>query len=1034
MNNRHNLTRAAMMLLLAALTTTMVWAQSSVVYIPSKNGSTPTGSTAYDLPTSPNCGYSMSQQMYTKTEIGKSGKITSIGFYNEAPSCSRDVDIYLTSTTKESFSSTYDWVAVKATDKVFSGTIILAHDKWTVIDLDTPFEYDGTKNLIVTFDDNTDNNGAQYNSSCSGFSADTQQAVVIYNIAPTLNDPVNFDPMNPPTEDIVVIVDGKERTLQAKFPQYKRKNQILFGFETYPRPYYLTVDNITDKSAQIQCTLRGGATAWNLRYHEVGASEWTTLNGLATSSKSIEGLTAATQYEVQVQGIFAGNKQSDWTVSAPFVTMSSGEVTTIDYEFTDRNGNGWGDQAIRIVEKETGFETAYLTMLRGKKLEGTVTLSCGKEYDVQWVSRYPDDYAGYSECGFRFSYGNGDEILSRTTEDYQELRESHTLETFTADGTEYDYKMPTSVEAYDETYQGATLKWKSKDAQKWQVSISTDPNAKPEIGNLLITSTNPFVFEGLASETDHYVAMRAVETQGSGSEVTVSKQSRWTKKQKFKTKRAKERARKLRRAKIKARNKAKAELEKYVGTEKRDNLLYSQLSSKRSSVDMDIVVLRKLKGDSYLGKGTTGITSQGEGSFDNVILIPAKKGSQLVMKTMQKTGLEKKEPYSTGWIPKKELSGDPANEEEVTNNALLEAFNKSKRYQVEAYSTTNEEADVVEATDDYEQQTSQARLLNRTRGAEDDEGYLWIRHNNTDGFLYLMNLEIVEPANVEPWTIVPLAEGVMDYLIEGLTPETTYLTKVEPVYDDNTTGLSSPITAFTPRDAIYLQDDEDNSTTLAENKNQTDAVVLEGRTFYLDGRWNTLCVPFNISEDEIEGSPLENMIIMKMHDAVMEGSTLKVTFWQVNSIQAGKAYIFQYKYWDGNIHSPYFPSVTISSTAPTKYTDVNDMMNFVGTYSPYALTANDQTQLYLKNDQLWYPSAAINVNAFRGFFELKAPLTAREFVLNFEDGTTAIINPDVIDSQQPTDSSIYTLDGRKLTKRPSQKGVYLMNGKKVVIK
>lgn len=1033
MYNKHKLTRAAMMLLFIVLTTTTVWAQSSVVYIPSENGSTPTGSTAFDLPTSPNCGYSMSQQIYTKTEIGKSGKITSIGFYNVDPSCSRDVDIYLTATTKESFSSTYDWVAVRATDKVFSGTITFNNKKWTVIDLDTPFEYDGSKNLIVTFDDNTDNNGAQYKSSCSGFSVDNQQAVTICNIARTLNDPVNFDPTNPPTEDIVVIVDGKERALQAKFPQYKRKNQILFGFETYPRPYYLIVDNVTNASAQIQCTVRGGATAWNLRYRKVGTSDWTTLSDLNTRSKTIDGLTPATKYEVQVQGVFTGNKQSDWTAPAPFVTMSGDGVTTINYEFTDRDGNGWGDQAIRVVEEATGLETAYLTMLRGEKLEGTVTLSCGQKYDVQWV-RDPDDYAGYAQCGFRFSYGNGDEIFSKTTEDYQELKESHTLETFTADCTEYDYKMPTNLEAYDETYQGATLKWKSKDAQKWQVSVTTDPNAKPEDGNLIITSANPLVLEGQASETEFYVAMRAVETQGSENEVKVNKQSRWTKKMKYKTKKARARARKLRKAKIKARNKAKAELEKYVGTEIKDNLLFSKLSSKRSAVDMDKVVLRQLEGESYLGKGTNEIVSQGDGSFDNAILIPANKGSQLVMKTMQKTGLEKKEPYSTGWIPKKEFSGDPASEEEVSKKALIEALNKRKRYHVEAYSTPNEDTDVVEATDDYEQQASQARLLSRTRSAEDDEGYLWIRHNNSGGLLYLMNLEIIESADVEPWTTVPLAEGVMEYLIDGLTPETTYLAKVEPVYDDNTTGLSSPITAFTPRDAIYLLDGEDNSTTLTESINQTDDVVLEGRTFYLDGRWNTLCVPFNISEEEIEGSPLEDMVIMKMHDAVMEGSTLKVTFWQVNSIQAGKAYIFQYKYWDGDIHSPYFKSVTINSSAPTKYADENDMMNFVGTYSPYALTANDHAQLYLKNNQFWYPSATINVNAFRGFFELKAPLAAREFVLNFEDGTTAIINPDIIDPQRPTDSSIYTLDGRKLTKKPSQKGVYLLNGKKVVIK
>ena len=109
-------------------------------------------------------------------------------------------------------------------------------------------------------------------------------------------------------------------------------------------------------------------------------------------------------------------------------------------------------------------------------------------------------------------------------------------------------------------------------------------------------------------------------------------------------------------------------------------------------------------------------------------------------------------------------------------------------------------------------------------------------------------------------------------------------------------------------------------------------------------------------------------------------------------------------------------------------------MNFVGTFSPYTLTAGDKSQLYLMDNQLWYPSAAINVNAFRGFFQLKTPVAARQFVLNFSNGTTAIVNPDATDSQRPADSSIYTLDGRKLTAKPTKKGIYIMNGKKVVVK
>ena len=61
----------------------------------------------------------------------------------------------------------------------------------------------------------------------------------------------------------------------------------------------------------------------------------------------------------------------------------------------------------------------------------------------------------------------------------------------------------------------------------------------------------------------------------------------------------------------------------------------------------------------------------------------------------------------------------------------------------------------------------------------------------------------------------------------------------------------------------------------------------------------------------------------------------------------------------------------------------------------------------------------------------------REFKLSFGDdsNTTGI---DVVDSGQwigdSSSDAWYTLDGRKLSGEPTKKGMYIVNGKKVVIK
>ena len=84
----------------------------------------------------------------------------------------------------------------------------------------------------------------------------------------------------------------------------------------------------------------------------------------------------------------------------------------------------------------------------------------------------------------------------------------------------------------------------------------------------------------------------------------------------------------------------------------------------------------------------------------------------------------------------------------------------------------------------------------------------------------------------------------------------------------------------------------------------------------------------------------------------------------------------------------------------------------------------------------------MTINACRAYFQLNNDLTAgdpskgvRAFVLNFgEDDETQGINSLTPDPSPRGEGSIYTLDGVKLDKMPTRKGMYIMNGRKVVIK
>ena len=133
------------------------------------------------LPFPTNWNYCFSQQIYSSTEIGRTGTITSIAFYaaeSTTPTHYRNIRVYMTLTDKTSFSSSTDWETVSESDKVFSGNVSFSMETWTTITLDTPFQYDGTKNLCITVNDVT---GSYLNSTYWLSYSDGSKSIAWYN-------------------------------------------------------------------------------------------------------------------------------------------------------------------------------------------------------------------------------------------------------------------------------------------------------------------------------------------------------------------------------------------------------------------------------------------------------------------------------------------------------------------------------------------------------------------------------------------------------------------------------------------------------------------------------------------------------------------------------------------------------------------------------------------------------------------------------------------------------------------------------------
>ena len=221
-----------------------------------------------------------------------------------------------------------------------------------------------------------------------------------------------------------------------------------------------------------------------------------------------------------------------------------------------------------------------------------------------------------------------------------------------------------------------------------------------------------------------------------------------------------------------------------------------------------------------------------------------------------------------------------------------------------------------------------------------------------------------------------------------------------------------------------LKETNDNSTWLSGNSEP--ANIRLDRTLQTGG-WNTFCSPFSISSTDLTAM---GITAKTLSSSTFDNATGKLTlnFANATSIEAGKPYLVKV---NATVQNPTFENVpTVSTTTPTETT----YADFIPVMSPTNLTGGDKTVLFVSGgNSLTYPSGNGNINGFRAYFKLKdvAAAAAYTFDMSF-DNTTGIQS--VSDVRRQMSDAWYTLDGRKLQGQPTTKGVYIVNGKKTIIK
>ena len=295
----------------------------------------------------------------------------------------------------------------------------------------------------------------------------------------------------------------------------------------------------------------------------------------------------------------------------------------------------------------------------------------------------------------------------------------------------------------------------------------------------------------------------------------------------------------------------------------------------------------------------------------------------------------------------------------------------------------------------------------------------------------------------EPWTEIVTNDP--EATISGLDTNNAYEYQIKSIKGENESEWSE-LGEF----ALVTLDCNENNTDLLNKFNGKLAhVTLANRTFYKDDTWNTIFLPFNLTEEEFAQTPLADGELRTLTDIDYdeENDIVTLNFDEAMGMYAdygypgmvgGNPYIIKWAA-GSNVENPEFANVTISSDqyyAGGATDDESIQVQFYGTYDWMEFPDTDQSFLFLGADNtLYYPEGGASVAATRGFFYLIG-VTGGEgegvkFCTNLDGANdpTGIANLNVEESGE-----WYDLSGRKLAGKPVQKGIYVNGGRKVTVK
>ena len=439
---------------------------------------TGTSTTTY-LPSNSCYNYAYSQQIFLSSEINApaGGQISSISLQVSSSPKTRTMEIYMKNVSQSSFASTTDWVSISGATKVFSGSYTFAQG-WNEIAFTTPFDYNGTDNLVLIVDDNTGSYSCTMNFNTH--SAHSNSSLYIYS------DGTNYNPNSSYTGTRLSVRDN-------------------IKFDVCPAPTCGTPSiSVTGSTATITPSANGTPVSYDLQIGDQTATVTSTTVDLMSEFN----LEFNTEYEISVRANCGEGDYSTWSSLVSFTTPACADPCVYTVAMVDEYGDGWNGNEIYVKLNGTLVET--LTIESGDS-QTTTVMVCDGTVSFEWAE---GSYA--DEASFTIEDGTGTTLYSCA--DGSTLTDGQVLYSGTC-GVVPTCFAPTQLTVSEVGESSAVVTWVDEDNQglytlQYKAEVDADWT---DVTNI---DTISYLLNNLTASTEYSVRVKAVCGTDDESEYT----------------------------------------------------------------------------------------------------------------------------------------------------------------------------------------------------------------------------------------------------------------------------------------------------------------------------------------------------------------------------------------------------------------------------------------------------------------------------------------------------------------------------------